>query len=148
MTRNSSSSGTGCSELRSLSRRSLIQIGAWSGLSGVAGLGVPRPLHAAQNSVIDPAAGFGKAKRCIFLFMWGGPSHIDTWDPKPHAPDEIRGEFKTIATNVPGIDVSELLPNMSQRADKLAVIRSLNHTDPAHLSSVHHILTGHKAPRT
>ncbi|MCA9092743.1 MAG: DUF1501 domain-containing protein [Planctomycetaceae bacterium] len=147
MTRNSSSSGTGCSELRSLSRRSLIQIGAWSGLSGVAGLGMPRPLHAAQNSVIDPAAGFGKAKRCIFLFMWGGPSHIDTWDPKPHAPDEIRGEFKPIATNVPGIDVTELLPNLSQRADKLAIIRSLNHTDPAHLSSVHHILTGHKAPK-
>lgn len=144
MTRNSSDSGTGCSELRRLSRRSLLQVGAWSGLSGVAGLSMPRRLSA---NPIGASSGFGRAKRCIFLFMWGGPSHIDTWDPKPHAPDEIRGEFKPIATNVPGIVVTELLPNLSQRADKLAIIRSLNHTDPAHLSSVHHILTGHKAPK-
>jgi len=120
-------------------------MGAWCGLGGAAGLSFPQRLAASSQS---PAAlGLGKAKRCIFLFMWGGPSHIDTWDPKPHAPAEICGEFKPIATNVPGIDVTELLPNLAQRADQLAIIRSLNHNDPAHLSSVHHVLTGHLAPR-
>lgn len=78
--------------------------------------------------------------------MWGGPSQLDTFDPKPNAPDAIRGPFKPIATNVPGIDFSENFRMLSQRADKLAVIRSLGHDDPPHLSSGHTVLTGHLPP--
>lgn len=88
----------------------------------------------------------GRAKQCILLFMWGGPSQIDTFDPKPNAPAEVRGPFQTIATNVPGIDFSEHVQHLSRHADKLCVIRSLTHDDPAHLSSGHTILTGQLPP--
>ena len=126
-------------------RNMLLQAGAL----GVAGLNLPTLLQAASGSPGEtPTAlnGFGRAKQCILLFMWGGPSQLDTFDPKPLAPDTIRGPFKPIATNVAGIEVSELFPQLAQQADKLAVIRSLNHDDPAHLSSGHTILTGHLPP--
>jgi hypothetical protein len=90
---------------------------------------------------------FGRAKACIVLFMWGGPSQIDTWDPKPNAPAEVRGEFQPIATCVPGIHIGEHFPRLAQQADKYAIIRSMTHDDPAHLSSVHHVLTGRHAPK-
>lgn len=82
----------------------------------------------------------------IFIFLWGGPSQIDTLDPKPNAPDTVRGPFKPISTATPGIQVSELLPNLAGRSDDVAIIRSLHHDDPAHLSSAHATLTGHLAP--
>jgi hypothetical protein len=79
--------------------------------------------------------------------MWGGPSQLDTWDPKPEAPAEVRGEFRPITTNVPGVWISEHFPRLARLADRYAIIRSLTHDDPAHLSSVHHVLTGHHAPK-
>ena len=126
-------------------RNLLLQAGAL----GVAGLNLPTLLSAASGTSGEtPTAqrGFGRAKQCILLFMWGGPSQLDTFDPKPLAPDTIRGPFKPIATNVPGIELSELFPSLARQADKLAVLRSLNHDDPAHLSSGHTILTGHLPP--
>jgi uncharacterized protein DUF1501 len=126
-------------------RHMLLQAGAL----GVAGLNLPALLQAASGSVGAASGelpGFGRAKQCILLFMWGGPSQLDTFDPKPLAPDTIRGPFKPIATNVAGIEWSELFPRLAQQADKLAVIRSLNHDDPAHLSSGHTILTGQLPP--
>ena len=126
-------------------RNLLLQAGAL----GVAGLNLPALLQAASGSAGAASAGlpgFGRAKQCILLFMWGGPSQLDTFDPKPLAPDSIRGPFKPIATNVSGIEWSELFPRLAQHADKLAVIRTLNHDDPAHLSSGHTILTGHLPP--
>jgi Protein of unknown function (DUF1501) len=86
-----------------------------------------------------------KAKSVILLFMWGGPSHIDTWDPKPNAPADVRGEFKPISTTVPGLQISEHFPRLAKLAKHYSVIRSMNHTDPAHLSPTHHLLTGHLA---
>ena len=79
--------------------------------------------------------------------MWGGPSQLDTWDPKPDAPAEVRGEFRPIATRVPGVQISEHFPRLAQLADRYTIIRSLTHDDPAHLSSVHHLMTGHHAPK-
>jgi hypothetical protein len=79
--------------------------------------------------------------------MWGGPSQLDTFDPKPDAPREIRGPFSTISTKVPGIQLSEHFVRLSTMMDKVAIVRSLNHTDPAHLSSGHATLTGHLAPK-
>jgi hypothetical protein len=78
--------------------------------------------------------------------MWGGPSHIDTWDPKPDAPAEVRGEFKPIPTTVPGLQISEHFPRLAKLARKYAVVRSMTHDDPAHLSPVHHLMTGRIAP--
>lgn len=120
------------------SRRDLVRAGSL----GVFGLGLSSILGSSASTA-QPR----KAKACILLFMWGGPSQLDTWDPKPDAPDEVRGEFGTIATVTPGLRISEHFPKLSTRTDKLAVIRSMVHTDVAHLSSVHHLMTGRLAPR-
>ena len=125
---------------RTLLKASVLSAAPWSLLS---------PLQSAEPLASTPTSGygvFGKAKRCLLFFMWGGPSQIDTFDPKPNAPENIRGEFKTISTNVSGINFSEHFQMLAQRADKLAIIRSLNHDDPAHLSSGHTTLTGHLPP--
>jgi hypothetical protein len=89
----------------------------------------------------------GEAKACILLFMWGGPSQLDTWDPKPDAPAEVRGEFRPIATSVSGVRISEHFPRLARLADQYSIIRSMTHDDAAHLSSVHHLLTGRHAPK-
>ena len=73
----------------------------------------------------------GKAKSCIIIYLFGGPSHLDIWDLKPDAPAGIRGEFKPIRTNVPGIELTEHLPRISRLADKLTIIRSMTHGDNA-----------------
>jgi len=79
--------------------------------------------------------------------MWGGPAQQDTWDMKPEAPAEYRGEFQQIATTVPGLRICEHLPRMAQRAHKLAVLRSLTHDDVDHTSATHWMLTGKPNPR-
>jgi uncharacterized protein (DUF1501 family) len=74
----------------------------------------------------------GPARSVIVLWLWGGPSHLDTFDPKPDAPLEYRGPFESIATRVPGIRVCELLPGLARRADKFALIRSMHHGSNDH----------------
>ena len=86
---------------------------------------------------------FGRAKNVIFLWLQGGPPQHETFDPKPDAPREIRGPFGPIQTNIPGIQFSELLPRTAQRADKLAVIRSLSTDDNNHDVSGYWVLTGY-----
>lgn len=88
-----------------------------------------------------------KAKKCIVLFCWGGMSHLETFDPKPDAPAEIRGEFNTISTAVPGVQVSEHIPRLAGLMDKLAVIRSIHHTSSAHGKGMYWNLTGHAPPQ-
>jgi len=88
------------------------------------------------------AAGGGKAKSVILIFNCGAPSHIDLWDMKPDAPSDIRGEFKPIRTNVPGIDISELLPNLAKRADRYAIVRSVNHSHGAHNAGMYWSIVG------
>ncbi|MCY2964779.1 MAG: DUF1501 domain-containing protein, partial [Planctomycetota bacterium] len=135
---------------RRFNRRSLLQYGSLGALGvTAAGLISGQPLHAFPNPLEQwsDGAGFGKAKACILMFMWGGPSHLDTWDLKPNAPAEVRGEFAPIATTVPGIQVSEHFSRLAKHAERLSIVRSVTHDDPAHLSSVHHILTGRHAPQ-
>lgn len=127
---------------RLMGRRPLLQAGALA----LAGMTWPGLLRARAGAAEVAGAGFGRAKQCILLFMWGGPSQIDTFDPKPDAPAEVRGPFATIPTNVPGIEFSEHFQRTAKHADKLCVLRSLTHDDPAHLSSVHTVLTGHLPP--
>lgn len=125
-------------------RQVLLQVGGL-GLLGMGGI----PVNAGAKPMVSSgrdANGFGRAKRLIFLFMWGGPSHLDTFDMKPDAPPEIRGPFQPIATSAPGIQVCEHFQRLAPLMDRVAVIRSLNHDDPAHLSSAHTILTGHLPP--
>ncbi|MBX9628517.1 MAG: DUF1501 domain-containing protein [Gemmataceae bacterium] len=111
-----------------------------AGSLGLMGLGLSDLLASDAAPVGKP-----KAKSVIVLFMWGGPSHIDTWDPKPDAPAEVRGEFKPIPTAVPGLRISEHFPRLAGLAHKYAVVRSMSHSDPAHLSPVHHLFTGRVA---
>lgn len=88
----------------------------------------------------------GRAKSCIVLFAWGGISHIDTWDPKPDAPADIRGEFNPIPTSVPGIRIGEHLPRLARQMHHLAVVRSVYHQAPSHRSAAYWNLTGHPPP--
>ena len=117
-------------------RRELLQVG----YSGLVGLGLSQFLSAAE------AAKPKKRKSVIVVFLTGAASHIDTFDPKPEAPVEIRGEFNPISTKVPGIQFSEHLPLLAARADKLAIVRSLAHRDDNHLGASHHAITGAKQP--
>src|SRR5262245_12367821 len=108
------------------------------------------PLGLGLSDLFAPRAGASSkapARSAILLFMWGGPSHLDTWDPKPDAAAEVRGPFRSIPTAVPGLRVGEYFPKLAARAKRYAVVRSMTHTDPAHLSTVHHLMTGRVAAK-
>src|SRR5689334_2147197 len=87
------------------------------------------------------------AKSCILLFLSGGPSQYETFDPKPEAPLEYRGTFRPIRTNVPGIEVTEHLPVLARMADRYALVRSMTHTEANHPAGVYWMITGRKYPR-
>ncbi len=116
------------------SRRELLRVG---GLSAF-GLSLPQLLAARANA----GGGTRSAKSCIVLFLMGGPPQHSTWDPKPDAPAEVRGEFGPIDTNVPGMRVGSLLPRLATRADKLCLLRAVATDDNAHSSSGYAMLTG------
>lgn len=90
-----------------------------------------------------PASQPASDKSLIVLWLWGGPSHLETFDLKPEAPSDYRGEFRPIATSVPGIEISEHLPLMASHADKFSLIRSLSHDSPGHVNSTHTLVTGY-----
>jgi hypothetical protein len=116
-----------------------------AGSLGLFGLTLPRLLQARQTSRPGEAPR-GRARACIVLFMWGGPAQQDTWDMKPDAPAEYRGEFCPIRTSVPGIQICEHLPRLARRAHKLALIRSMTHRDVEHTTATHQLLTGRDLP--
>lgn len=126
-----------------LGRRQLLQIGPLS-LFGAAAL--PRMTLAesapAQRAATSPQASFGRAKACIFLMLQGGPSHHELWDPKPTAPDQIRGPFTTIETSLPGCRFGELLVETSKWADRLTIVRSMEHAFANHIAGTYITLTG------
>ncbi len=101
-------------------------------LSGVTALGL-RSLSAAPRP---------RAHSCIFVFLFGGPSHIDLWDMKTSAPREIRGDFKPVATKVPGLHLCEHLPRLAQQADKLCLMRSMRHGMPVHGPACSQVYSG------
>ena len=121
-----------------MGRRELLRAGSL----GLLGLGLPQLLQA-RTTAQRP----GKARSCILLFMWGGPAHQDTWDLKPTAPAEYRGDFRPIRTSVPGVHVCEHLPRLAQQMDRLALIRSMTHPDVDHTTATHFLLTGRGVPR-
>lgn len=131
-------------------RREVLRLGAlgWFGSSATTGLDQLLSARAmAQNSPNARPNSFGKAKRCILLFMWGGPAQQDTWDMKPTAPAEFRGEFRPISTSVPGLEICEHFPRLARQAHRLAIIRSMTHRDVNHTTATHEILTGKPIPR-
>jgi hypothetical protein len=133
-----------CRNFRSfdLSRRSLLRIGG----TGMLGLNMHSLLRAAENPSGSAGALPVRAKRVIFLFQWGGPSHLDTFDMKPDAPDEIRGPLRPISSVVPGLPVAEHFPEMAKRMDRVTLIRSMTHTMKNHNSAGYYALTGQPPP--
>jgi hypothetical protein len=122
-----------------ISRRDLLSIGALGAFSLMG--------RAASASPQNALPGFGRAKRCLLLFLTGGPPQHETWDMKPRAPTEIRGELKPIESRVPGIQICELFPKLSQLTDKLCIVRSITHADTVHTSAGYTMLTGVVHPK-
>jgi len=128
-----------------ISRREVLRRGIW----GTAGLMMAGRLSSdAQAAALTPPAkaiAKAKAKSVIQIFLWGGMSHNDTWDPKPKAGQEYMGEFgKVIDTNVPGIQLQELWVNLAKQADKYSLIRSMTHRNNGHETAAYLMQTGHQ----
>src|SRR6266567_1423674 len=128
-------------------RREFLRVGG----AALFGMNLPQ-LFALQAHTLSTAAakgskkGFGQAKSVILLFLQGGPSHLDIWDPKPDAPSNIRGEFKPIKTKVPGVLLSETMPMLAEQLDKCILIRSMSYTPVGlfnHTAAIYQMLTGY-----
>jgi uncharacterized protein DUF1501 len=114
-------------------RRSFLRAGA----AALGGLSLADLLR------LEAAAPPSSPKSVIVLWLWGGASHMETFDLKPSAPSEFRGDFRPIRTNVPGLDICEHLPRLARLGDKFALLRSLHHNSPGHVNSTHTMLTGY-----
>src|SRR6267378_1073537 len=125
-------------------RRDFLQLG----IGAVLGLGFSDILRLRANAAASQAASkpAGKQVNCIMIWLDGGPSHYETFDPKPDAPAEIRGTFNTIPTCVPGVHFSEPVPQLAKAFDKFTVIRSIAHKDPNHGGGNHYMMTGAPTP--
>jgi hypothetical protein len=123
--------------MRALTRRRLLEVGT----AGYLGLNLGT-FWRAQAAAPRPAATARPIRACILIFLYGGPSQLETFDLKPGAPREVRGEFKPIATRVPGVHVCEHLPRLARLMDRVAVVRSVTHAARLHDSAAIHALTG------
>ena len=119
---------------RNLTRRDFLSLSAGGVVAGTLPL-TARKLAAREGAV-------GRARSVVIVLLSGGPSQLDTWDPKPEAPDAIRGEFSSIDTATAGLRIGEHMPRLARRTDRVAVIRSLSHTEHNHLLATHVALTG------
>src|SRR2546426_7890728 len=133
------------------SRREFLRVGG----AGVLGISLAdilklQALAADAPDAAKQKAGWGKAKSVLFIFLQGGPSHIDIWDPKPDAPSNIRGEFKPIKSSVPGIWLSEVMPQLAKQIDKATLIRSVSYTPAGlfnHTAAHYQMMTGYNPDR-
>ncbi len=127
------------SDCTGVSRREFLRIGGLATL----GLTLPGFLRLQQWAAADGSAP-KKSVNCILLWMQGGPSHVDTFDPKPEAPAEIRGEFNTIPTTLPGVRLVEHLPSLAKQTDKFSMIRGHDPKNGSHGVADHLMMSGHK----
>ena len=134
------------SELRyncaGMARRDFLQLG----LGAAMGLGFTDLLR--SRAVAAELAGKASSRpvNCILIWLDGGPTHYESFDPKPDAPKQIRGEFKSIPTSVPGIQFCEIVPHLAKVAHKLTIVRSICHKDPNHGGGNHYMMTGAPTP--
>jgi Protein of unknown function (DUF1501) len=137
-----------------ITRRDLLRVGG----SAVLGLSLASLLRyqasARAGEIATPAAdggpGWGKAKSVILVYLQGGPSHLDLWDPKDNVPDKVRSVFKPIPTKLPGVNVTELLPKLAQVLDRTTLIRSMSYTPNGlfnHTAAIYQMLTGYTADK-
>ena len=118
-----------------MTRRELLQVG----FSGLIGMGLPSLL---TKKAMATAPTPRRARSVILIFLTGAPSHLDMFDLKPEAPDEVRGHFRPIATRAVGVQICEHLPRLAARADQFAIVRSMTHGLPSHEHATHMVLTG------
>ncbi|MFP6766336.1 MAG: DUF1501 domain-containing protein, partial [Planctomycetaceae bacterium] len=131
----------GFEQVSPLSRRSALRLGGLCGVNlGLAGL----LRH--QVSAQESDGTFGKARRVIMLYLHGGHPQQETFDPKPHGPSAVKGEFGAISTSVSGVQFSELLPTCSLLMDRFSIIRSMSHNNPNHVTASLPAQTGHSHP--
>jgi hypothetical protein len=135
-----------CDSQLGVTRRDILRIGG-SGLLGM-GLGSMLELQAvsARAGEASRGPGWGKAKSIIMVYLQGGPSHLDLWDPKENVPDNVRSVFKPIATKVSGIQVTEVLPKLAQITDKFTFVRSMSYTPNGlfnHTAAIYQMMTGY-----
>src|SRR5579859_157782 len=119
-----------------ITRRRLLELGGlgYLGLN----LGGLWRAEAAVPKVAPANHGLEPLRACILVFFYGGPSHLETFDPKPNAPAEVRGEFKPISTSVPGVQIGEHLPRLAKLMHKIALVRSVHHAARLHDSAAIH----------
>src|SRR5438034_9868191 len=133
-----------------ITRRDLLRIGG-SGLLGLS-LGSIFQLQAACAMAAGStgAPGWGKAKSVILVYLQGGPSHLDLWDPKDNVPDNVKSVFKPIDTKLPGVQFTEILPKLAQVNDKFTMIRSMSYTPIGlfnHTAAIYQLHTGYTADK-
>ena len=119
-----------------LGRREALQVG----FSGFLGLGLADVL--ADRGSAAPKLSRGRVRSVVLVFLTGAPAHQDMWDLKPEGPSSTRGEFRPVATNVPGVEIGPHMPGMAKLADKYAIVRSMRHSIPSHELGTHRMLTG------
>ena len=136
---------TGRDTCDGVTRRDLIRFGGLS-FAGLSLATVTRHEARAATAPVTHPGGFGKAKNVILIYLQGGPSHLDLWDPKENLPDSVRSVFKPIPTKIPGVQFTELLPKLAQVVDKTTLIRSMSYTPNGlfnHTAAIYQMLTGY-----
>ena len=137
-----------CDRSLGITRRDLLRVGGSAMLGMTLGNMLELEASAATNADAGDksAPGWGKAKSIILVYLQGGPSHIDLWDPKENVPDNVRSVFKSIPTKIPGIQFTENLPRLSQINDKFTMIRSMSYTPNGlfnHTAAIYQMMTGY-----
>jgi len=132
-----------------ITRRELLRVGG-SAMLGISLANILGLQKASAGDGLSGGIGWGKAKSVILLYLQGGPSHLDLWDPKDNVPDKVRSVFKAIDTKLPGVKVTELLPKFAQVLDKVTLIRSMSYTPVGlfnHTAAIYQMLTGYTADK-
>lgn len=132
-----------------LTRRELLRVGG----SAMLGISLPQLLElqsVSASSANAGAPGWNQAKRVIMVYLQGGPSHLDLWDPKEDVPSDVKSPFKTIQSKVPGMETTELLPKLSQVTDKFTFVRTMSYTPVGlfnHTAAIYQMMTGYTADK-
>src|SRR5947199_1700918 len=135
-----------CDPQLKMTRRDLLRIGGGGMLGLSLGSLFKLQARAAASGKIGGGPGWGTAKNVVMIYLQGGPSHLDLWDPKENLPDNIRSGFKPIPTKIPGVNFTEVLPNLAKVNDKFTMIRSMSYTPNGlfnHTAAIYQIMTGY-----